>query len=275
MARGSEHAHTLLGVTGEHGPSARLFVHDEAPARSEGLPLVLVHGAGVDSSFYDGLATCMPARRTVRYDRRGCGQSTDALDGDWSLDAQARDLASVIRAAGGRADVVAHSLGAVVALRLLEREPRLFRRLVALEPPIFSGLDPADEVFGNIERARKALARHRSSTALYLTTQRESIGEAVVPYSARELEHRERNLQTSFSRETWAFDYAPDCDAIRGSGVPVLLCIGSQSDGTYHARNLDILCQGLDATPGVMPGGHNGVRDYSGEVAAAIRDWLR
>ena len=146
---------------------------------------------------------------------------------------------------------------------------------MALEPPIFSGLDPADEVFANIERARKALARHRSSTALYLTTQREFIGEAVVPYSARELEHRERNLQTSFSRETWAFDYAPDCDAIRGSGVPVLLCIGSQSDGTYHARNLDILCQGLGATPAVMPGGHNGPRDYPSEVAGAILDWLR
>lgn len=275
MAKDPQHTDTLLQVTGEHGPSARLLVRNVVPPQVDGLPLVLVHGAGVDSSFYGGLAAHMPSRRTVAYDRRGCGQSSDALDGDWSLDAQARDLASVIRAAGGRADVVAHSLGAVVALRLLERAPQLFRRLVAYEPPIFCGLDPADEVFGNIERARKALARHRSSTALYLTTQRESIGEPVVPYSARELEHRERNLQTSFSRETWAFDYAPDYDAIRGSGVPVLLCIGRQSDATYHARNLDFLCQGLGAESVVMPGGHNGPRDYPGEVAAAIQGWLR
>ncbi|MDD6566856.1 MAG: hypothetical protein PUF11_08780, partial [Parafannyhessea umbonata] len=107
------------------------------------------------------------------------------------------------------------------------------------------------------------------------TTQRESIGEPVVPYSERELQCRERNMQTSFSRETWAFDYAPDYDAIRGSGVPVLLCIGRQSDATYHARNLGFLCRVLGAEPAVMPGGHNGPRDYPGEVAGAILDWLR
>lgn len=59
--------------------------------------LVCVHGACVDGTFFDGIA-CELSRnyRVIAYDRRGCGDSSDAADDSYDLAAQAADLQAVI-----------------------------------------------------------------------------------------------------------------------------------------------------------------------------------
>lgn len=265
-------AEVMLDVTRDGRPSA--CIH--ATSCGAGSPaLVLVHGAGVDGSFFGGLASALAGRRVVSYDRRGCGRSSDALDGDWSLDAQAADLAAVIRKVGTPADVVAHSLGSLVALRTLELAPALVRRLVVIEPPLFVGLDPGDPVFGNLARAGRALAKGHSSTLLMLALKREHMGDPIRPYTPDELAFRDRDLQTHVRHEAgWMLACDPDLARIRACGVPVLLCTGEQSASTYHARNRDFLAQGLGADTMLLPGGHNAPRDYPTEVAARIPAWL-
>lgn len=62
--------------------------------------LVMVHGGGTNSDFYRETASILARRFTViRYDRCGSGRSGEPADGDWSIAAQAEDLAAVIRAA--------------------------------------------------------------------------------------------------------------------------------------------------------------------------------
>ncbi len=262
----------MLDVTRDGRPSARIHVTSRG---GEGRALVLVHGAGVDGSFFGGLASALAGRHVVTYDRRGCGVSSDALDGDWSLDAQAADLAAVIRKAGAPADVVAHSLGSLVAMRALELAPGLMAHLVLIEPPLFVGLDPADPVFQNLVRAGQALAKGHTSTLFMLALERENMGDAVRPFSQEELASRERDVQTHADHEAgWMLAYEPDLERIRACGVPVLLCTSERGASTYHARNQDFLAHGLGADVMRLPGGHNAARDYPEEVAARLSTWL-
>lgn len=262
----------MLDVTRDGHPSARIHVTSRG---GEGRALVLVHGAGVDGSFFGGLASAFAGRHVVTYDRRGCGVSSDALDGDWSLDAQAADLAAVIRKAGAPADVVAHSLGSLVAMRALELAPALMARLVLIEPPLFVGLDPADPVFQNLVRAGQALAKGHTSTLFMLALERENMGDAIRPFTQDELAFRERDVQTHADHEaSWMLAYKPDLARIRAQGVPVLLCMSERSASTYHARNQDFLARGMGADLMRLPGGHNAPRDYPDEVANRLSTWL-
>ena len=106
-------------------------VSPDAPA------LVCVHGACVDGTFFDGIA-CELSRnyRVIAYDRRGCGDSSEAADGSYDLAAQAADLQAVIEHVGAPTNVLAHSAGTLVALELLRTEPHLVARAILHEPAV-------------------------------------------------------------------------------------------------------------------------------------------
>lgn len=79
-------------------------------------PLVLlVHGLGLSTESWGRVPQLLAdAHRVVAYDLRGHAQSGDARSGDYSMDAQARDLDAVLRAVvpdGEAAVVVGNSLG--------------------------------------------------------------------------------------------------------------------------------------------------------------------
>ena len=87
------------------GPDGTAATHPDAA------PVLLVHGACVDGSFWDGAATVLAERfRVAGYDRRGYGRSPLPADTepDCSVEAQAGDAAAVIRTLGAPAHVVAH-----------------------------------------------------------------------------------------------------------------------------------------------------------------------
>ena len=89
-----ENAGTTIACREYAGPD----VSPDAPA------LVCVHGACVDGTFFDGIA-CELSRnyRVIAYDRRGCGDSSDAADDSYDLAAQAADLQAVIEHVGAPA----------------------------------------------------------------------------------------------------------------------------------------------------------------------------
>lgn len=94
-----------------------------------GRPVTLIGGAFNDRSTVAALATTLAPRMTVlTYDRRGRGASGPAgtpTDGraarESAVDREIEDLAAVIRAAGGSADLFGHSSGAVLALEAIMR----------------------------------------------------------------------------------------------------------------------------------------------------------
>jgi pimeloyl-ACP methyl ester carboxylesterase len=99
-------------------------------AGGSGPPLLLVHGYGGAAWNFTELAPRLTGRRLVIPDLPGHGAS-GPLPAVRTLSGFADVLAELCATEGlAQLDVVGHSLGGVVALRLAERHPELVRRLV-------------------------------------------------------------------------------------------------------------------------------------------------
>jgi pimeloyl-ACP methyl ester carboxylesterase len=107
-------------VVARRGVSLRVF------EGGEGRPLLLVHGYGGAAWNFDELASFLPGRRLIVPDLPGHGGSSP-LPATPTLAGFADALAPLL---DGPTDVLGHSLGGVVALRLAERHPELVRRVV-------------------------------------------------------------------------------------------------------------------------------------------------
>lgn len=114
---------------------ARLHVREAGP---DGAPrLLLIHGASSNlREVWGPLADeFSPLHRVIAYDRPGMGHSTRAKRDAQTLGSQARCAARVLEETGaGPALIVAHSLGAAVALRLALDRPDLVSGLVLIAP---------------------------------------------------------------------------------------------------------------------------------------------
>jgi pimeloyl-ACP methyl ester carboxylesterase len=105
------------------GARIRVFTAGEGP------PLLLVHGFGGAAWNFDELAPLLPGRRLLIPDLPGHGGSAPLPAA--SLAGFADVLGDLLDAEGiERADVLGHSLGGVVALRLAARRPERVRRLI-------------------------------------------------------------------------------------------------------------------------------------------------
>lgn len=111
------------------GLEERLYERRGAVVRTfeggTGRPLLLVHGLGGAAWNFSELAPLLEGRRLVIPDLPGHGASSPLPAA--SLTGFADVLAGIL---DEPADVLGHSLGGVVALRLAERHPALVRRLV-------------------------------------------------------------------------------------------------------------------------------------------------
>jgi 3-oxoadipate enol-lactonase len=111
------------------GLEERLYERRGAVIRTfeggEGPPLLLVHGFGGAAWNFAELAPLLPGRRLIIPDLPGHGASSPLPAP--TLTGFADVLAGLLE---GPVDVLGHSLGGVVALRLAERHPALVRRLV-------------------------------------------------------------------------------------------------------------------------------------------------
>lgn len=102
-------------------------------------PLVLLHGLTASNrSWGADFDTLAGSSTVVVPDLLGFGASPKPPTG-YGPDAHADSLARCLEALGlpGRAIVVGHSLGALVALRFARRHPNSVARVVAIAPPIY------------------------------------------------------------------------------------------------------------------------------------------
>src|SRR5215213_3974889 len=127
------------------GGDAKLFTwkygeifYKEAGLNNRGLPIVFIHGVGAGvSSFmwrknFDDLAQDFP---TFAFDLLGFGLSDKPPAAPYSADLYVDLISDFIReVAGGRANVVASSLGASYAVRVADEHPELINALVLNAP---------------------------------------------------------------------------------------------------------------------------------------------
>lgn len=113
--------------------SGRIF-YKEAGVSNAGLPIVFIHGIGAGTSSFmwrknfDELATDF---RVFAFDLLGFGFSDKPPAAPYSADLYVELISDFIReVAGGRANVVASSLGASYAVRVADEHPELINAMI-------------------------------------------------------------------------------------------------------------------------------------------------
>jgi pimeloyl-ACP methyl ester carboxylesterase len=130
-------------------------------------PFVLVHGfTGSRDDFREVLPRLAARGRTLALDLRGHGQSSNPGEPDgYSFDELARDLSAFLDAVGvAHCDLLGHSMGGMIALRLALAEPRRVDSLVLMDTaaePLPIAVRPFLEAAGRMacERGMETLFR--------------------------------------------------------------------------------------------------------------------
>lgn len=263
----------------QSGPVGLFVRHYGCPGAADGVPVLLIHGACVDSDFFDGPARVLARNHeVVSYDRRGYGRSVCPDGVGHALAVQAEDAACVVRRAfqGEPVLVVAHSAGCVVALELAARFPGLVQGMMLYEPAVMDCLPVDDEVFARIGRA---LADARSGLRVYGAYQLLSLehmeDERARPSLDGGASRRDANIENFVSREAQGvyrarFDYEALRASLEERRIPVFVGIGERSLDTYHARNCPVLARRLGGRLVYFPGGHNCPSDLPLEFSALV-----
>lgn len=134
--------------------------------RGQGPPLVLVHGTGIDHTYWDAVSPELERNLTVyAMDRRGRGRSGDTEP--YALEREFEDLEAVIDSVPGRIFLLGHSYGALCSLEAALTIRRV-RKMVLNEPPMYTTVEvPVPD--GVPEKALAALEAGQAEKALLLS----------------------------------------------------------------------------------------------------------
>lgn len=203
-----------------------------------GIPVIFVHGSGADLRTWGyQLQYFAKSRRAIAYSRRYHHPNPWVGDGrDYSPTLHAADLAAFItEVSPGPVDLVAASYGGVVGLLVARDHPALIRRLVLVEPVVFSLLPGGTETAKDAERldlAREQLLRGESEAALrtLMATIIAPGAYDLMPETARQMLHDNlRELQAEARVPTVSLSPLYTCADARRVRTPTLLLVGASS----------------------------------------------
>ena len=96
-----------------------------------GVPLVLLHGVGLDHMMWDAVVKSLPHRRTITYDLIGHGRAA-APAGPYTLETFVDQLAIIVDSLDTDIDLVGFSMGALIAQGFALRGSGTLRTMVLL-----------------------------------------------------------------------------------------------------------------------------------------------
>lgn len=221
-------------------------LYHEVHGRSDGVPLVLLHGGGstIEVSFGRVLPIFAAGRTVIAVEEQAHGRSSDR-DAPFRFDTSADDVAELLHQRNVlQADFLGFSNGASVALQIAIRQPRLVRKLVfASSMTRRDGARP--EFWEFIARAQFADMPQPLKDAFLR-----------VNPDPRQLE----SMHDKDAERMRAFEDVPD-EALRAIRAPTLIVLGDRDVVTpEHALELSRLIP--NARLMILPGGHG---DYLGE----------
>jgi pimeloyl-ACP methyl ester carboxylesterase len=237
----------------------------------DGVPLVLVHGAGSARWSFDEVRPYLEPRFTViAIDRRGRGDSADGAE--YALEREYEDVAAVVRDAGKGALLMGHSYGGLVAAGAAR----------VLDPPLLALYEPA---MGGVLATREQIERWEGLIADCDrdTVLREFFREIAgyTDAATREAEgspvwEARRRIVPTLPRELRAeLAHRHDPDALGASSAPTLLLVGSESPD-WALRSVDAYCDSIpNAERVVLEGqGHSANMTAPGLLAAELERFL-
>jgi 3-oxoadipate enol-lactonase len=190
-----------------------------------GPPVVMVHGLGGTTNFYQVQAQALAERfQVIRVDSAGAGRSP--VSDEISIGSHAGDLAALLDQLGvSGATVVGHSMGTLVVRTLAAQHPAVVSRLVLLG----AVAEPTDAV-RQAQRDRAATLRKDGTAA---------VAPGVVANALSGTTRRDKPEVAAFVRELIMRQdpegYARNCEALAAAtdpgpvdpGLPLLLVTGS------------------------------------------------
>lgn len=236
-----------------HAPANGINMYYEVHGRTDGVPLVLLHGGGstIEVTFNRVLPVFARSRRVIAVEEQGHGRTTDR-DAPVTFESSADDVVALLRYLKvGQADILGFSNGASVALQVAIRHPQLVRKMVfassmtkrdGAQPQFWDFMKQAD--FSNMPQPLKdAFLRVNPDV---------------------------QKLKVMHDKDAGRMQNFKDVpDALVGSiRAPVLIVLGDQDIvKPEHAIELTRLIAGARLL--ILPGGHG---DYLGEAVMTQKD---
>jgi pimeloyl-ACP methyl ester carboxylesterase len=247
-----------------HG--SRLYVE----TFGSGAPIVFLHGGihHFDNSFMNQRDDFAAVRKVIGIDQRGHGHSPDDAR-PFSYEAMAEDTAAVIRNLGvGPVDVVGHSDGGNVGLKLARAHPELVRRLVISGASLRPGLPP-EELQRRIAWSPQQMAEFLMKFEQQIPPSFRTDYQAVAPEGP---DHWNAFLAKSY--RLWLTPIVIDAADLKAIRAPVLVIAGDK-DFSSLEETAEIYRGLSSAQLFIVPGaGHGTFSDRPGLVDLAIRQFL-
>jgi pimeloyl-ACP methyl ester carboxylesterase len=266
-------------------------------------PILLVVGQPMTSAAFGPLADLLAEDHTVvTYDPHGLGEST--VD-DPSLavtpEIEADDLAHIVDAIGGKADVFGTSGAAVAGLALVARHPEKVGTLIAHEPPLPELLPDAPHVRKAVDDVEDAYRAYGTGAAFgkfaSLVMHSGPVSKDGVPPVAwpppgadgqdgeggvaaagmppEPTAKQQADDELFFLRMLKPFiRYQPAVDLLRTARPRVVVAVGGASHQEIPSRSAEALAQQLGTSATVFPGDHAGFLADPAGFAAKIRELL-
>ena len=264
-------------------------LHYDVRDGGAGHPVLLLVGAPMGASGFAALAGQFADRMVVTYDPRGTGRSqrTDGEPPGSVPGEHADDLRRLIRAVdAGPADIFGSSGGAVNALALVARHPRLVGTLVAHEPPAARELPDREPVLAACADIRETYQRRgygpAMATFIALVSHVGPIQPGFPGQPAPDPAAFGLPAQDDGSRDdpllglhmTACAGHQLDFGALRAAPTRILLGVGAPAGQMMAGRAAMAVAERLGTTPVTFPGGHDGFLSDPDAFAAVLRTIL-
>ena len=251
----------------------------------EGRPLLLIHGAAVDSEFFYEVGQYFaPYYRVITYDRNGFGRSVRADDPtemtckDYFI-GQGDDAAFVLEslAPGEKARVVGCSCGGAIAGFFAGYHPELVERVLIHEPPIYALMDDDLRGWEHIHAIHESLAKGKYNRALnrFLLFLTDSSSTSDKPMTEAEMDNFMTN-GLNFMRFEFrhGFDHDLMVPSLPAEVHPAILR-GKDSAGMPLSECALRVSKRLSCPLYDVRGGHNAAREIPEEFASDVLPLLQ
>lgn len=202
-----------------------------------GPPVVLLHGLGASSRYWDTLAARHPPFRATAPDLLGFGRSPKPADATYDIDCHVASIAPLITPGSV---LVGHSTGALIAAAVGARHPDLVRALVLIGMPAYDTPEEAQLAIARLGWLARTTAENRASARWICAAmcRLRPLAAAAAPLMTRDLPAavaRDAVMHTwpSYSRtlRNVVLDYRPLPDLI-ATERPITLLYGNRDPET-------------------------------------------
>lgn len=233
----------------------------------QGKPVVLMHGACVDSDFFMNLAKCLSKHFCVIvYDRRGYSRSGSRTEDDFSIEEQAKDVALIIESVGEPCSVFAHSAATTIGVELMSRYPNLVTKLILYEPPIAECLPTGHKSLSVLTAIVEMIRNGKYQRALHLFMPLIGAADDRAPVDVMPNYYEKQNSIHFIKNEFYqVFYYQPDYSKI--SAADLYVCLGEQDMESHHAVIAKEFAKRSGKKVIYFPGRHNAPHDLPEEFA--------